>query len=74
MATTNDQDFVFHLHPGKSGPRTKRVSFLIGSHQPIGAVRTKRVSSFWMAVIGFLAVAVIMAVKDLIYEDIYGHS
>ena len=24
-----------------------------------------------MAIIGFLAVAVVMAVKDLIYEDIY---
>ena len=33
-----------HLHPGKNGARTKRVSVLIGNHQPTGAAQTKRVS------------------------------
>ena len=33
-----------HLHPGDGGARTKRVSVLIGNHQPIGATRTRRMS------------------------------
>ena len=33
-----------HLHPGNSGARTKRMSVLIGNHQPTGAAQTKRVS------------------------------
>ena len=33
-----------HLHPGNSGAQTKRVSVLIGKHQPIGLAQSKRVS------------------------------
>ena len=44
MAATNDLGSRLHLHPGNSGARTKRVSVLMGNHQPIGAAQTKRVS------------------------------
>ena len=44
MATASDFGLRLHLHPGNSGARIKRVSFLIGNHQPIGAAQTKRVS------------------------------
>ena len=33
-----------HLLPCKNGARTRRVSILIGNHQPIGTAQIKRVS------------------------------
>ena len=44
MATANDFGPCHHLHPGISGAQTKRVSVLIGKHQPIGTAQIKRVS------------------------------
>ena len=35
---------LLHLLPGKNGAQTKRVSVLIGNHQPIGVAQIRRVS------------------------------
>ena len=58
--------------PGLNGAQTKRVSVLIGNHQPIGVAQTKRMSVLECAR-RVLAVTILMAVKneDLTYKDIY---
>ena len=58
---------VFILHPGNSGAQTKRVSVLIGKHQPIGTAQIKRVSG----IPGSRRSNGSEEQKDLIHENIY---
>ena len=46
LSHANNQcpELRLHLQPGKNGALTKRVSVLIGNHQPIGVAQIKRVS------------------------------
>ena len=70
MATTNDLDFVFIfiLATFELGPNARERSDWQPSADWSSSDQTRE--RFWMAIIGFLAVAVLIAVKYLIYEDI----
>ena len=70
-ATTTCPGLRLHLHLGNSGARTKRVSVLIGNHL-IEKFRPNA-RAFRMAIIGPLAVTVLMTVKSeyLTNEDTY---